>query len=297
VRGTGAEVEGRIEIGAGLVIAKEVVTRALAIAISIILHGRHLRMLPALALMYLTPQVILLWIDPLRAVLPILRQDSSTVDDQITPDYHHPPTGTLIHLDCWTETAPLLGVTSRPLHPHQREREHAVHLLTAHVAPFLPGAHRLANTAKDATEVPPSGAGADFQDVVLQGVVLRGVVLLDGDPPVDGDGIVVGTTAAALILHDREDPNHLYGIEKAIHLPTDALARGVVTTVTGILAIDPALHRDTQSARHIQGCRCIPRIHEARMRQTRPTPYRPSCTPRLALHRHLAPSRAMILAT
>lgn len=81
MRGTGAEVEGRIEIGAGPAIAKEAAIRDLAIAISIILHGRHLRALPALALIYLTPPAILLWIDPLRAALLVLRQGLTTIDE------------------------------------------------------------------------------------------------------------------------------------------------------------------------------------------------------------------------
>ncbi|KAJ6107530.1 hypothetical protein N7523_008853 [Penicillium sp. IBT 18751x] len=81
VRWTGAEVEGRIEIEVGPVIAKEVVIRDLVIAISIILHGRHLRALPALALIYLTPPATLLWIDPLRAARLVLRQNLTTIED------------------------------------------------------------------------------------------------------------------------------------------------------------------------------------------------------------------------
>lgn len=220
MRGTGAEVEGRIETGAEPVIAnEEVVTPVLATAILIILHDRHPRTLLAFPLIYLTP-VILLWTDPLRAARPVLRQVSTTIDDQIIPARHHRLTGTLIHLDRWIGTVRLLGETSRPSHPRQREREPAVHLLTAHVARFLPGAHHLANKVKDATEVPPSRTEADFQAVVR-----RDVALLDGDLLVDGDVIVGVTTAAVLISHHRAGPSHLGEIEKSIHPPTDALVR------------------------------------------------------------------------
>lgn len=220
MRGTGAEVEGRIEIGVEPVIAKEVVIPALAIAISIILHGRHLRALPALALIYLTPPAILLWIDPPRAVRLVPRQDLTTTVDQIIPDHRHQATGTIIHLVRWTETDRCLGVTSRPLHPRQRESEPAVHHLTAHVAHSLLGAHPLANRAKDATEVPHLRAEAGSRDVVLPGVVL-----LEGDHLVDVDRIVVETTADVLIFNDRAGPNHQDEIEKSIHHPTDVLVR------------------------------------------------------------------------
>jgi hypothetical protein len=220
VRGTGAEVEGRIEIGVEPVIAKEVVTPALAIAISIILHGRHLRALPALALIYLTPPTILLWIDTPRAVRLVPRQDLTPTVDQIILDHPHQATGTITLLDRWTETDRCLGVTSRPLHPRQRESEPAVHHLTAHVAHSLLGARPLANRAKDATEVPRLKAEAGSR-----GVVLPGVVLPEGDHLVDVDRIVGETTAAVLEFNGRAGPNHLDEIEKFIIRPTDVLVR------------------------------------------------------------------------
>lgn len=216
MRGTGAEVEGRIEIEAEAVIANEEAgTRVLASPILIILHGRHLRALPASALIYLMLLVILLWIDPLRAALLFLRLDFITIDDRIIPGHHFRLTGTLIHRDRWTGTVRFLGETSRPSLLHQREREPAVHHLTVHMALFLPSAHHLANQVRDAIEVPPSRTEDGF----------RGVVVLGGDLPVDGDGIVVGTTATALLIDDLADPDRLGEIEKSVHHPIGALAR------------------------------------------------------------------------
>lgn len=135
-------------------------------------------------------------------------------------DHYHQLVGTIIHPDRWTETVRHLGVTSRLLHPRQRERELAVHHLTAHVAHILLGAHPLANKARDATEVPHLRIEAVFLDEVLLAVALLG-----GDHLVDADEIVVGTIAVVLIIKGRAGRNPPDGVKNLIHHQRDVLAR------------------------------------------------------------------------
>lgn len=91
--GTGAEVEGQIEIGGVIVIASEVDTSVLATAVLITPNGRHLRAALVLALIYLTPPETLPWIDPHRIVLLALLQASMVIDNRSIQDQPRLPTG------------------------------------------------------------------------------------------------------------------------------------------------------------------------------------------------------------
>lgn len=191
VTGTGAEVEGRIEIGAGTAIANEGVTPGPATVISTTLDGRHPRARPALALIHLTPSVIPLWIDLHRVALPALHQAFTIIDDQTNPGLHPPVTGTFSRLGRWTETAQVSGETSHRSCRHSKGKELAVHLLVPNVARFLPVALLSPSTGKGATAAPHIRTEA----------VSRGAVLL-GEDLLAGAGTAVGKTADVLIFRD-----------------------------------------------------------------------------------------------
>lgn len=95
--GTTVEVEGLIEIGVEIAIVIEVVHQGPMNAISTILLARHLHLhaCPALALIRLSAQVVILpSIDPLRVAPLALLQGLMILDDQTKIDLLHLATGT-----------------------------------------------------------------------------------------------------------------------------------------------------------------------------------------------------------